>query len=342
MSKVVKVGKVLVGGGNPVTIQSMTNTKTVDIEQTVQQIKMLQDAGCDIVRVAVPDFESARAIKLIKEQINIPLVADIHFDHRLAIEAIKNGADKIRINPGNIGEDWKIEELSKVAKEFQIPIRVGSNVGSLRKEFESKYDRATALAESALHEVYLLEKFEFYDIVVSVKSSDVIETIKANEYIAQKIIYPIHIGITEAGTYDTSIIKSSVGIGHLLLRKIGDTIRVSIAGDPIKEVYAARKLLVSLHLRKGGQVIACPTCARTEFDVEQVARSIEPIVEGTNLVVAVMGCVVNGIGEGRHADIGIAGTKDGAVIFEKGQIIKTVKRESICEELLNLIKKSHL
>lgn len=342
MSKVVKIGKVLVGGGNPVTIQSMTNTKTIEIEKTVQQIKMLQDAGCDIVRVAVPDFESARAIKLIKEQTDIPLVADIHFDHRLAIEAIKNGADKIRINPGNIQEDWKIEELSRVAKDFKIPIRVGSNVGSLRKEFESKYDRATALAESALHEVYLLEKFEFHDIVVSVKSSDVIETIKANEYIAQKITYPIHIGITEAGTYDTSIIKSSVGIGYLLLRKIGDTIRVSIAGDPIKEVYAARKLLVSLHLRKGGQVIACPTCARTEFDVEQVARSIEPIVEGTNLVVAVMGCVVNGIGEGRHADIGIAGTKDGAVIFKKGQIIKTVKRESIYEELLNLIKKSHL
>lgn len=341
MSKVVRIGKISIGGGNPIAIQSMTNTKTVDIDQTVQQIKNLQRAGCDIVRVAVPDLDSARAIKSIKKQIDIPLVADIHFDYRLAIEAIKNGVDKIRINPGNIGEDWKIKELAKAAKESQIPIRVGSNIGSLKKEFESKYDRAIALAESALYEVQLLEKFEFLDIVISVKSSDVVETIRANEYIAQKVHYPIHIGITEAGTYETSVVKSSVGIGYLLLKNIGDTIRVSIAGDPTKEVHVARKLLVSLHLRKGGQVIACPTCARSEFDVEQVAKLIEPLVEETNLVVAVMGCVVNGIGEGRHSDIGIAGTKDGAVIFKDGQIIKAIKREHICDEFINLIKKSH-
>lgn len=341
MSKAVKIGNIFIGGGNPITIQSMTNTKTVEIEQTVAQIRMLQQAGCDIVRVAVPDLDSAKAIREIKKQISIPLVADVHFDHRLAIEAIKNGADKVRINPGNIQQDWKIRELAHIAKQFQIPIRVGSNIGSLKKEFESRYDRATALAESALYEVYLLEKFEFHDIVVSVKSSDVLETIKANEYIAQRVDYPIHVGITEAGTYETSIVKSSAGIGYLLLRHIGDTIRVSIAGDPVKEVYIAHKLLVSLHLRKGGQVIACPTCARSEFDVEQVAKSIEPLVEKTDLIVAVMGCVVNGIGEGKHADIGVAGTKEGAVIFKKGQIVKTVKREDIHDELLKLIKKSH-
>lgn len=340
MSKAVRIGKIFIGDGNPIAIQSMTNTKTIDVEQTVQQIRMLQEAGCDIVRVAVPDLDSAKAIKSIKDHIDIPLVADIHFDHRLAIEAIKSGADKIRINPGNIGEDWKIEELVRVAKEFQIPIRVGSNIGSLRKEFESRYDRVMALAESALHEVRLLEKLEFFEIVVSVKSSDVIETIKANEYIVQKIDYPIHLGITEAGTYETSIVKSSVGIGYLLINHIGDTIRVSIAGDPIREIYIARKLLVSLHLRKGGQVIACPTCARSEIDVEEIAKSIETLVENTNLTVAVMGCVVNGIGEGRHADFGIAGTKGGAAIFKEGRIIKTVKREYIYDELLNLIKKS--
>ncbi len=340
MSKAVRIGKIFIGGGNPITIQSMTNTDTSDVERTIQQIKMLQEAGCDIVRVAVPDFDSAKAIKSIKDHIDIPIVADIHFDHRLAIEAIKSGADKIRINPGNIGEDWKIEELVKVAKEFQIPIRVGSNIGSLRKEFESRYDRTTALAESALYEVRLLERLEFFDIVISVKSSDVIETIKANEYIVQRVDYPIHLGITEAGIYETSIVKSSVGIGYLLLKGIGDTIRVSIAGDPIREIHIARKLLVSLHLRKGGQVIACPTCARSEIDVEEIAKSIETLVENTDLTVAVMGCVVNGIGEGRHADIGIAGTKGGAAIFKEGRIIKTVKKEYIYDELLNLIKKS--
>ncbi|MEJ5228991.1 MAG: flavodoxin-dependent (E)-4-hydroxy-3-methylbut-2-enyl-diphosphate synthase [Pseudothermotoga sp.] len=338
MSKAIRIGNLFIGGGHPITIQSMTNTKTSDIAATVDQIKRLQEAGCEIVRVAVPDFESAKAIKEIKKQIDIPLVADIHFDYRLAIESIKMGADKIRINPGNIGESWKVEELAKVAKDYQIPIRVGSNVGSLKKEFESKYDHATALAESALREVRILEDCGFYEIVVSVKSSDVLETIKANEYIAQKVSYPIHLGITEAGTYETSIVKSSIGIGHLLLRDIGDTIRVSTAGDPVREVYIARKILVSLHLRKGGQVIACPTCARSEIDVERVAREIEPIVEKTDLVVAVMGCVVNGIGEGKHADIGIAGTKNGAVLFRNGQIVKTIPINDIPSELGELIR----
>ncbi|MGJ8454867.1 flavodoxin-dependent (E)-4-hydroxy-3-methylbut-2-enyl-diphosphate synthase [Pseudothermotoga sp. U03pept] len=338
MSRVVKVGNLFIGGGHPITIQSMTNTKTSDIAATVDQIKRLEEAGCEIVRVAVPDFESAKAIKKIKKGINIPLVADIHFDYRLAIESIKMGADKIRINPGNIGESWKVEELAKVAKDHRIPIRVGSNAGSLKKEFESKYDRATALAESALNEVRILEECGFSEIVVSVKSSDVLETIKANEYIAQKVSYPIHLGITEAGTYETSIVKSSIGIGYLLLRGIGDTIRVSTAGDPVKEVSIARKILISLHLRKGGQVIACPTCARSELDVEKVATQIEPFVEKTDLVVAVMGCVVNGIGEGKHADIGIAGTKNGAVLFKNGQIVKTLSAENIFTELLCVIK----
>ncbi len=338
MSRVVKVGNLFIGGGHPITIQSMTNTKTSDIAATVDQIKRLEEAGCEIVRVAVPDFESAKAIKKIKKGINIPLVADIHFDYRLAIESIKMGADKIRINPGNIGESWKVEELAKVAKDHRIPIRVGSNAGSLKKEFESKYDRATALAESALNEVRILEECGFSEIVVSVKSSDVLETIKANEYIAQKVSYPIHLGITEAGTYETSIVKSSIGIGYLLLRGIGDTIRVSTAGDPVKEVSIARKILISLHLRKGGQVIACPTCARSELDVEKVATQIEPFVEKTDFVVAVMGCVVNGIGEGKHADIGIAGTKNGAVLFKNGQIVKTLSAENIFTELLCVIK----
>jgi len=338
MSKVVKVGNLFIGGGHPITIQSMTNTKTSDIAATVGQIKRFEEAGCEIVRVAVPDFESAKAIKEIKKHIDIPLVADIHFDYRLAIESIKMGADKIRINPGNIGESWKVEELAKVAKDHQIPIRVGSNVGSLKKEFESKYDRATALAESALNEVRILEECGFFEIVVSVKSSDVLETIKANEYIAQKVSYPIHLGVTEAGTYETSIVKSSIGIGYLLSRGIGDTIRVSTAGDPVKEVSIARKILISLHLRKGGQIIACPTCARSELDVEKVATQIEPFVEKTDLVVAVMGCVVNGIGEGRHADIGIAGTKNGAVLFKNGQIVKTLSAENIFTELLCAIR----
>jgi len=340
VSKIVKIGKVLIGGGNPIAIQSMTNTKTAEIEHTTRQIKLLQKAGCEIVRVAVPDLESARAVKEIKKNVDIPIVADIHFDYRLAIEAIKSGADKIRINPGNIGEDWKIKELAQIAKQYQIPIRVGSNIGSLKRDFEQKYDRATALAESALHEVHLLEKFDFFNIVVSVKSSDVLETIKANEYVAHRVDYPIHVGITEAGTYDTSIIKSSVGIGYLLLQRIGDTVRVSIAGDPIREVYVARRLLVSLHLRKGGQVIACPTCARTEFDVETIASQVESLADETGLTIAVMGCVVNGIGEGKHADIGVAGTKDGAVIFKDGSIIKVVKKEKIYDELTAMIKKT--
>lgn len=341
MSKVVKVGKIFIGQGHPISIQSMTNTKTSDVNATVHQIRGLAAIGCEIVRVAVPDIESARAIRKIKEMldIDVPIVADIHYDHKLAIEAIKNGADKVRINPGNIGQDWKVKELVEVAKQYSVPIRVGANSGSLRKEFEEKYDRTTALAESALYEVKLLERFEFHDIVISAKSSDVLETIRANEYIASKVDYPLHIGLTEAGVGETAIVKSSIAIGYLLLKGIGNTIRVSISGDPSREVIVAKKILSSIGLRKFGQVIACPTCGRCEIDVEKIAKTIEPIVESTELIVAVMGCVVNGIGEGRHADVGVAGTKDSAVIFESGKIVKTVSHESVVEELLNIIRK---
>jgi len=340
MSRVVKVGKVFIGKGYPVSIQSMTNTKTTDVDATVKQIKELVVAGCEIVRVAVPDLESARSIRRIKQLLgtDVPIVADVHYDHRLAIEAIKSGADKVRINPGNIGQDWKVKELVEVAKERSIPIRVGANSGSLRKDFEQKYDRITALAESALYEVRLLERLGFFDIVISVKSTDVLETIKANEYVASKVEYPLHIGLTEAGVGETAIVKSSIAIGHLLLEGIGNTVRVSIAGDPIKEVIVARKILASLGLRKAGQVIACPTCGRCEIDVEKIAKTIEPLVEKTDLTVAVMGCIVNGVGEGRHADIGVAGTKQKAVIFESGKIVKTIPSDTIVEELIKLIE----
>jgi len=340
MSRVVKVGKIFIGKGHPVSIQSMTNTKTSDVDATVKQIKELVAAGCEIVRVAVPDSESARSIRKIKQLLgtDVPIVADVHYDHRLAIEAIESGADKVRINPGNIGQDWKVRELVEVAKERSVPIRVGANSGSLRKDFEQKYDRVVALAESALYEVRLLEKFGFFDIVISVKSTDVLETIRANEYVASKVEYPLHIGLTEAGVGETAIVKSSIAVGHLLLKGIGNTVRVSIAGDPVREVIVARKILASVGLRKSGQVIACPTCGRCEIDVEKIAKVIEPLVESTDLTVAVMGCIVNGVGEGRHADIGVAGTKQKAVIFESGRIVKTIPPDTIVDELVKLIE----
>jgi (E)-4-hydroxy-3-methylbut-2-enyl-diphosphate synthase len=340
MSRVVKVGKIFIGEGHPVSIQSMTNTKTSDVDATVKQIKELVAAGCEIVRVAVPDLESARSIRKIKQLLgtDVPIVADVHYDHRLAIEAIESGADKVRINPGNIGQDWKVRELVEVAKERSVPIRVGANSGSLRKDFEQKYDRVVALAESALYEVRLLEKFGFFDIVISVKSTDVLETIRANEYVASKVEYPLHIGLTEAGVGETAIVKSSIAVGHLLLKGIGNTVRVSIAGDPVREVIVARKILASVGLRKSGQVIACPTCGRCEIDVEKIAKVIEPLVERTDLTVAVMGCIVNGVGEGRHADIGVAGTKQKAVIFESGRIVKTIPPDTIVDELVKLIE----
>jgi len=330
MSKTVQVGFVLIGGGNPVTVQSMTNTKTSNISATIDQIQKLTDAGCDLVRVSVPDPESAEALKEISSLSRIPVIADIHFDHRLAIESIRNGAAKVRINPGNIGQEWKVIETVKVAREYGVPIRVGANSGSLDRNFSS-YDKPVALAESALAQVRILESVGFEDIVISLKSSSVSDTVSANEYLFEKTDYPLHLGVTEAGFGLDSTVKSSIGIGTLLLKGIGDTIRVSMSGDPVQEIEVGLSILKSLGLRRGVNVISCPTCARTEIDVEALARKVKNWVGNmdADLSVAVMGCVVNGIGEGSEADIGIAGTASGGVIFVKGEIVEKVESENL-------------
>lgn len=330
MSKAVQVGSVLIGGGNPVTVQSMTNTKTSNISATIDQIQNLNDAGCDLVRVSVPDPESAEALKEICSLSRIPVIADIHFDHKLAIQSIRNGAAKVRINPGNIGQEWKVIETVRVAREYGVAIRVGANSGSLDRNF-SAYDRPVALAESALAQVRVLESAGFEDIVISLKSSSVSETVSANEYLFEKTDYPIHLGVTEAGFGLDSTVKSSIGIGTLLLEGIGDTIRVSMSGDPVQEIEVGLSILRSLKLRRGVNVISCPTCARTEINVEALARKVKNWVGNidADLSVAVMGCVVNGVGEGSEADIGIAGTASGGVIFVKGEIVEKVKSENL-------------
>ncbi|ACM23861.1 MULTISPECIES: flavodoxin-dependent (E)-4-hydroxy-3-methylbut-2-enyl-diphosphate synthase [Thermotoga] len=331
MRRSVRVGRVTIGGGAPVSVQSMTTTKTSDVERTVLQIKRLEEAGCEIVRVAVQDEEDAKAIRKIKEKVSIPVVADIQFDYKLAILSVKNGADKIRINPGNMSKE-RLRDVVSVAKEYGVPIRVGANVGSLKHRTSERWKD---LAESALEEVRALEMEGFYDIVVSVKSSNVLETIRANEYIAERVDYPIHLGVTEAGVAETAVVKSSIAIGYLLLKGIGDTIRVSIAGDPVREVIVGKKILISLGLREGLEVIACPTCGRAEIDVEELAQKVESSLFhiNRNLKVAVMGCVVNGIGEGKDADLGVAGLKDGAVIFVKGKIMEKVPKERVIDRL---------
>ncbi|AKI97294.1 flavodoxin-dependent (E)-4-hydroxy-3-methylbut-2-enyl-diphosphate synthase [Kosmotoga pacifica] len=340
MSRMVRIGDVIIGGGNPIAIQSMTNTDTRNIKDTVKQIAALHKAGCDLVRVSIPDTESLDAFAEIVKNSCVPLIADIHFDYRLAIGAIKNGASKVRINPGNIGQLWKVREIAKAAKDYGIPIRVGANSGSIREAFKNYDNRAVALAESALEEVRILESMEFYDIVISAKSSSVRETIEANKYISSKVDYPLHIGVTEAGILESAVIKSSIGIGTLLLEGIGDTIRVSIAGDPLMEVRIARKLLKTIGLRKGVEVIACPTCMRTEIDVETLAQEVENWFGDINqdLTIAVMGCVVNGIGEGKDADVGIAGTSVGAVIFSEGEIVEKVEKDHLKERLFERVK----
>jgi (E)-4-hydroxy-3-methylbut-2-enyl-diphosphate synthase len=342
-SRTVRVGNLTIGGDAPIIIQSMTNTDTKDVEATVEQIKTLVDAGCEIVRISLPDLESARKVGVIKERLRelnaeVPLVGDIHFDYRIALEAIKHGIDKIRINPGNIGSESKVAEVVKAAKERGIPIRVGANSGSLPKDLEH-LPPAQALAEAALREVRILEKHGFDDIVISVKSSDVIETIESNRYVAKIVDYPLHVGVTEAGTLYNSLIKSSIALGTLILEGIVDTLRISIAGDPLNEVIAAKKLLTALHLRKGPNVVACPTCARTVFDVESVALEVEKLVANVqeDITISVLGCVVNGIGEGKDADVGIAGVKDGVVIFYKGKIIGTYKFDEGLIKLKELI-----
>lgn len=337
-TKTIKIGNQVIGGGHPVLIQSMTNTKTEDVAATVAQILTLEKAGCQIIRCAVPTMEAARALGEIKKQIHIPLVADIHFDYKLAIAAMENGADKIRINPGNIGSRERIQAMVDVAKERQIPIRVGVNSGSLEKELVEKYHGVTAegLVESALDKVKIIEDMGYDQLVISIKSSDVLMCAKAHELIAQKTDYPLHVGITEAGTLFSGNIKSAVGLGIILYQGIGDTIRVSLTGDPSEEVKSAKRILKTLGLRNGGiEVVSCPTCGRTQIDLIGLANKVEDMVQDIplDIKVAVMGCVVNGPGEAKEADIGIAGGKGVGLLIKKGEIIKKVPEDQLLETL---------
>ena len=340
-TKTIQIGNKVIGGGNPVLIQSMCNTKTQDVASTVNQINALTAAGCDIIRVAVPDMEAAAAIREIKKQISIPLVADIHFDYRLAVASIESGADKIRINPGNIGSLDRVRTVVDKAKEYQIPIRVGVNSGSLEKNLIEKYGGVTAegIVESALNKVRMIEEMDYGNLVISIKSSDVLMCVKAHELIAERTDYPLHVGITEAGTLISGTIKSSVGLGIILHKGIGDTIRVSLTGDPLEEVKAAKTILRSLGLKRGGvEVISCPTCGRTRIDLISLANQVEDMVSAydhLDIKVAVMGCVVNGPGEAREADIGIAGGIGEGLLIKKGEVIRKVPEE----ELLSALQK---
>ena len=338
-TKVIKIGDRVIGGGNPILIQSMTNTKTEDVDATVNQILKLEEAGCEIIRCTVPNENACKAISEIKKQIHIPLVADIHFDYKMAILAIENGADKIRINPGNIGGEENLKAVVKAAKAKNIPIRVGVNSGSLEKELVEKYNGVTAegIVESALDKVRMIEEADYDNIVVSIKSSDVMMCVKAHELIAPKCQYPLHVGITESGTVKSGNIKSSVGLGIILSQGIGDTIRVSLTGDPVEEIISAKLILRTLKLREGGiEVVSCPTCGRTNIDLISLASEVEKLVAGYNLniKVAVMGCVVNGPGEAKEADIGIAGGIKEGLLIKKGEIVKKVPEN----ELLSTLK----
>ena len=343
-TKEITIGDVMIGGRNPVAIQSMTNTKTEDVGATVAQILKLEAAGCEIIRCAVPTMEAAEALKEIKKQIHIPLVADIHFDYRLAIAAIENGADKIRINPGNIGSEDRVKAVVDKAKEYNIPIRVGVNSGSLEKPLLEKYGGVTTegIVESALDKVHMIEKMGYDNLVVSIKSSDVLMCVKAHELIAKECPYPLHVGITESGTVYSGNVKSSVGLGIILYEGIGNTIRVSLTGDPVEEIRTAKLILKTLGLRKGGiEVVSCPTCGRTKIDLIGLANQVEKMVADIplDIKVAVMGGVVNGPGEAKEADIGIAGGIGEGLLIKKGEIIKKVKEEELLEalrqELLN-------
>ena len=338
-TKIIHIGDRVIGGGNPILIQSMTNTRTENVEETVSQILRLEEAGCEIIRCTVPNEEAARALAEIKKRIHIPLVADIHFDYKMAIMAMENGADKIRINPGNIGGYEKLAKVVAVAKERNIPIRVGVNSGSLEKELVEKYHGVTAggIVESALDKVSMIEKENYDNIVISIKSSDVLMCAKAHEILAEKTNYPLHVGITEAGTFYSGNIKSALGLGIILNQGIGDTIRVSLSADPVEEVKSAKLILRTLGLRKGGiEVVSCPTCGRTKIDLIGLANKVETLVAGYDLdiKVAVMGCAVNGPGEAKEADIGIAGGIGEGLLIKKGEIIKKIPED----ELLNVLK----
>lgn len=343
-TKVISIGNKVIGGGNPILIQSMTNTKTQDVKATIAQIQNLSKAGCDIIRCAVPDMEAAKALSEIKKQIDIPLVADIHFDYKLAIAAIEHGADKIRINPGNIGSLDKVRAVVEAAKERDIPIRVGVNSGSLEKPILEKYHGVTAegLVESALEQVRMIEELGYENLVISIKSSNVMMCVSAHEQIASQTQYPLHVGITEAGTLLAGNIKSAVGLGIILHQGIGDTIRVSITGDPLEEVKSAQLILKTLGLRESGiEVVSCPTCGRTQIDLIGLANQVEDMVKDIpkNLKVAVMGCVVNGPGEAKEADIGIAGGKGEGLLLRKGEILRKVPEDQLLTALREEIMK---
>lgn len=342
-TKKIKVGSIFIGGDSPITVQSMTNTDTRNIQTTIEQIRELEENHCDIIRCAVPDMEAAIALKEIIKNINIPLVADIHFDYRLALESIKSGVSALRINPGNIGSIERIKAVAMSAKDSKIPIRIGVNSGSLEKDLLEKYKKVTpeALVESALRHVKILEDINFNDIAISIKASDVPMMIDSYRLISKQVNYPLHLGVTEAGTLWRGTIKSSIGIGTLLSEGVGDTIRVSLTGDPVEEVRVGREILKSLGLINSGiQFISCPTCGRTQIDLIKIAKEVEDKLKqcDKDIKVAIMGCAVNGPGEAREADIGIAGGVNEALIFKKGEIIKKVNEESVVEELMKEIE----
>ena len=342
-TRTIKIGDLTIGGNHPIVIQSMCNTDTRDVKSTVKQILELEQAGCEMVRVAVPDSIAAEAVGEIKKNIHIPLVADIHFDYQLALRVMDLGIDKVRINPGNIGEEKRIQAVVEKAKQKQIPIRIGVNSGSLEKDLIQKYGGVTpeGLVESALRHVRILEKYQFYDIVISIKASNVPFSVQAYTLLSQNVDYPLHLGITEAGTIFNGSIKSAVGIGAILLNGIGDTIRVSLTGNPVEEIRVAKEILKSVGMGKNGiELISCPTCGRTQIDLISIANEVEKRCQNINknLKVAVMGCAVNGPGEAREADIGIAGGKGECLLFKKGEIVKKIPESQAVELLMNEIK----
>lgn len=347
LSKTINIGKIKIGGNNPIAVQSMINIPSYDIEKSIMQAAELKQAGCEILRIAIPNMEAVALIDKIKSKVDIPLVADIHFDYKLALEAIAVGIDKIRINPGNIGSEDKIKEIAKACNLNKIPIRIGVNSGSIEKHILKKYDSpsAEAMAESALYNASLLEKYDFNDIIISIKASDVHRTVEANRLVASKCDYPLHLGVTESGTEKSGIVKSSIGIGSLLLDGIGDTIRVSLTASPVKEIETGFEILKSLGLRKSGiRFTSCPTCGRTRINLIKIAEEVENKLKNypADLKVAIMGCVVNGPGEAKDADIGITGADGMGIIFKKGKVIKKVPENDLVEELIKEIKSMDL